>query len=123
MHLPGCYQVNDSRREIAAGVKAIVDKLRQDLPKTKILLLAIFPRGKDSAEPRRQVNEETNQIISKLADDQAVYYLDIGNKFLQPDGTLPKDIMPDFLHPNDKGYEIWAEAIEPMVARLMGEQK
>ena len=105
-----------------AGVKAIVEKLRAKLPETKILLLAIFPRGADNNDPLRQINVKTNKIISKLADGQNVFYLDINPKFLAADGTLSKDIMPDLLHPNAKGYEIWAEAIEPTVAKLMGEK-
>ena len=44
-------------------------------------------------------------------------YLDFGDKFLQPDGTLPRDVMPDLLHPNAKGYEIWANAITPVVEK------
>ncbi len=45
--------------------------------------------------------------------------MDINDKFLDKDGTLPKDIMPDYLHPSAKGYQIEAEAIEPMVKQLM----
>jgi len=45
----------------------------------------------------------------------AVFFMDINQKFLEPDGTLSKDIMPDFLHPSLKGYEIWAEAMRPML--------
>ncbi len=108
--------------EIAAGVKAIVEKLRTKLPQTKVLVLAIFPREADKNGKLRQVNEKANAIIAKLADDKTVFYLDIGPKFLAADGTLSKDIMPDLLHPNQKGYEIWAEAIEPTVAHLMGEK-
>jgi len=106
----------------AAGVKAIVDKLRAKLPQTKVLILAIFPRGTDNNDGLRKVNTKVNEIISKLADNQNVFYLDIGPKFLTPDGVLSKDIMPDLLHPNTKGYVIWAEAIEPTVAKLMGEK-
>jgi len=108
--------------QIVAGIKAIVERLRTKLPETKILLLAIFPRGADNNDPLRQINEKTNKIISNLADGQNVFYIDIGPKFLAADGTLGKDIMPDLLHPNGKGYEIWAEAIEPTVAKLMGEK-
>jgi len=108
--------------QIAAGIKAIVDKLQRKLPETKILLLAIFPRGADNNDHLRQVNTQTNQIIAKLADGKKVFYLDIGPKFLQADGTLGRDVMPDLLHPNTKGYEIWAQAVEPMVAKLMGEK-
>ena len=44
-----------------------------------------------------------------------VFFLDINAKFLDPDGKLPTAIMPDLLHPNEKGYQIWAEAIGPTV--------
>ncbi|MGA2033937.1 MAG: platelet-activating factor acetylhydrolase IB subunit [Thermoguttaceae bacterium] len=107
--------------EIAAGVTAIVEKLRTKLPQTKVLVLAIFPRGADLKDKLRQVNTATNEKIAKLADDKDVFFLDIGAKFLDPDGTLPRSIMPDLLHPNAKGYAIWAEAIEPTIKKLMGE--
>jgi beta-glucosidase len=109
-------------KAIAAGVEAIVAKLRSKLPQTKVLILAIFPRGADTKDRARQVNAKANQIIAKLADDKNVFYLDIGAKFLDKDGKLPRDIMPDLLHPNAKGYQIWAEAIEPSVKKLMGEE-
>ncbi|HET6423315.1 MAG TPA: platelet-activating factor acetylhydrolase IB subunit [Planctomycetaceae bacterium] len=106
--------------ETVAGVTAIVTKLREKLPETKILLLAIFPRGADKDDQLRQTNNKVNEQIAKLADGKMVEYLDIGPKFLAEDGTLSKDIMPDLLHLSVKGYEIWAEAIEPHVARMMG---
>jgi lysophospholipase L1-like esterase len=108
--------------KIAAGVKAIVEKLRAKLPQTKVLVLGIFPRSASSLDPLRQVNTRANEIIAKLADGQDVFYLDIGPKFLEADGTLTKDVMPDLLHLNAKSYETWAEAIEPTVAKLMGEK-
>jgi beta-glucosidase len=108
--------------EIAAGVKAIVTKLRTSLPQTKVLVLAIFPRGPDTQDHLRQVNAKTNEIIAKLADNKDVYFLDIGPKFVDKDGKLSREIMPDLLHPNAKGYGIWAEAIEPVVKKLMDEK-
>lgn len=111
---------NDSAEAIAKGVTKIVDTIRAKTPDTKILLLAVFPRGeKASPNPARQKLAEVNKIISKLNDDKHVFYMDIGEKFLQPDGTLSKDIMPDALHPNDKGYQIWADAITPKLTELM----
>jgi lysophospholipase L1-like esterase len=112
----------DPPEHTAEAIKAIVAMLRTKLPKTKILLLGIFPRGVNNKDNRRLVNEKVNLIISKLDDGGTVFYLDIGPKFLAADGTLSKDIMPDMLHPNAKGYEIWADAIEPKVAELMGEK-
>jgi alpha-L-fucosidase len=108
--------------DIAEGIKAIVEKLRAKLPQTKVLILGIFPRGPNNQDRLRQVNMKTNEIVSKLADDKAVFYLDIGQKFLKPDGTLPRDIMPDLLHLSPQGYTIWAEAFEPELNKLLGEK-
>lgn len=104
--------------EIAQGVEANVRYLRQQLPDAKILLLAIFPRGEKDSKERADV-AEVNRNIAKLADGQHVFFLDLGPKFLEPDGTLPKSLMPDLLHPNAKGYEIWAEAIKEPLAELV----
>jgi len=112
---------SNSPQEIADGVKAIVAQLRAKLPQTKILVLAIFPRGVDDNDERRKVNVAANKLIAPLADDQMVFFLDIGPKFLAPDGTLSKEIMPDLLHLSPQGYKIWADAIEKMIAALLGE--
>jgi lysophospholipase L1-like esterase len=106
--------------ETAAGIKLIVETLRKQLPETKVLLLAIFPRGADKNDQLRQTNIKVNEIAAKLDDCKMVEYLDIGPKFLNADGTLSKEIMPDLLHLTQKGYGIWAEAIEPQVAKAMG---
>lgn len=105
--------------QTAQGVKAIIDKLKSKCPGAKILLLAIFPRGATPDDAFRKQNEETNKLIKGFADDKTVFFMDIGQKFLASDGTLPKEIMPDVLHPNEKGYEIWAEAIQGKVKELL----
>jgi beta-glucosidase len=117
----GTNNVGSGAKQIAAGVQAIVETLRTKLPETKVLLLAIFPRDAEAKSGRRVELAQVNEIIAKLADDKNVFFLDIGPKFLTNDGTLSKDIMPDFLHPSAKGYEIWAEAMEPSIKKLMGE--
>lgn len=106
--------------EIAAGVKAIVHKLRAELPETKVLVLAIFPRGPNNEDPLRQKVAKTNELLANIGDGKMVRFLDIGPKFLEKDGTLSKEIMPDLLHLSAKGYRIWAEAIEPVVAEALG---
>jgi lysophospholipase L1-like esterase len=104
--------------EIIEGVTTVVQDLRGGFPDAKILLLAIFPRAEKDTPDRAQITE-INESIAKLHDGQHVHYLDIGAKFLEADGTLPLDIMPDLLHPNEKGYQIWADAIrEPLKALL-----
>jgi lysophospholipase L1-like esterase len=105
--------------ETAAGVAAILKLLRAEQPQAKILLLAVFPRGEKPDHPQRLQIGEINTAIARLADGRNIRFLDIGQKFLAADGTLPKEIMPDFLHPREKGYEIWANAIkEPLAAML-----
>jgi lysophospholipase L1-like esterase len=90
------------------------------LPSTKVLLLDVFPRGATPDDELRQINAEINGIIQDYADEEAgIWFLPIGNKFLEEDGTLPKSIMPDLLHPNAEGYKIWAEAMEPMINQLL----
>ncbi len=108
-----------SAEQTAEGVKMILDILGKKLPQTKVLLLGIFPRGATKDDAMRKQNVATNNIISGFADNKRVYYMDIGNTFLQPDGTLPKEIMPDLLHLNPSGYQMWADAIESKVKELM----
>jgi lysophospholipase L1-like esterase len=87
------------------------------LPDSKVLLLAIFPRqGKDSAG-QLKVNE-VNAAIAKLADDNTTF-LDIGKHFLKPDGEIDKDLMPDLLHPNEKGYQVWYDAMWPTLEKML----
>jgi len=105
--------------QTAEGVKAILAKLRQKCPDAKILVLGIFPRGANKDDKFRQQNEATNALVKGFADGQKVFFLDIGAKFLEADGTLSKSIMPDLLHPNEKGYEIWAATIEGRVKELL----
>jgi len=105
--------------EIAEGVAAIVSKLRGDLPGTRLLLLAIFPRGENPDHPQRKKVAEVNGILEQLDDGDHVRYLDIGAEFLSPDKTISKEIMPDFLHLSPKGYEIWAAAVLPKIKELM----
>lgn len=105
---------------IAKGVTAIVETIRAKQPQAKILLLAVFPRGeKASPNAARDKIKQVNAIIAKLDDGKNVFFLDIGDKFLQPDGSLTKEIMPDFLHLSAAGYQIWADAIGPKLAELM----
>ncbi len=103
------------------GVSAVVGSVRKETPETKILLLGIFPRGEARDDPYRVKIRDVNQALSKLADWQKIHYLNIGQVFLEADGSISKEIMPDFLHLSKEGYRRWAEAIEPKVAELLDE--
>lgn len=119
---------NNSRRdgpaEIAAGIRAILIEWFRRQPQSKVLLLGIFPRGETPEDPRRQVCEKANELIRKLHDGRRVFYQDLKDEYLDANGTLSRDIMPDLLHPeSEEGYRIWAEAIEPFLSRELGDKK
>ena len=111
----------NTSQEIADGIQAVCLKLQTKLPKTKVLLLGVFPFQENPGEIRDKIIE-TNRIASQIADGEIIHYLDIGDKFLRDDKTMSAEIMTDFLHPNATGYKIWAEAMEPKLAELMGEK-
>jgi lysophospholipase L1-like esterase len=104
--------------ETIAGVQAVVMALRAKLPDTRILLLAIFPRG-TLEDPQRAEVALINTVIARLDDGKMVRYLDIDPQFLEADGTLSRNLMPDLLHPNERGYEIWADAMNPTLEEML----
>jgi beta-glucosidase len=110
----------NSAGEIVDGIKAIVNKLRMKLPETKILLLAVFPRGEMFNDQRGNILQ-VNQVIRKLHDGEHVHFLDIGYRFIDKDGMIPRAIMPDFLHFSTPGYGVWAKAIENKLSSLLGD--
>lgn len=111
-------QPRNTTPEIVAGVSNLVRQIQFRLPPAKILLLGIFPRGEKSDPIREQV-KAVNAGISQLDDGTKVKFLDLGEKFLAPDGTLSRGLFPDLLHPNEKGYQIWADAMEPALDALL----
>jgi len=110
---------NQTEEAIAAGNKAILDEIQKKHPQAKILLLGIFPRSPKAGDPVRAKIKKTNEMLAKFDDGKTVKYLDIGEKFLDKDGNLSKDIMPDYLHLSKKGYHIWAEAIEEDLGKMV----
>jgi len=109
-----CYTAQ-TPEQIAGGVKAIIDEYRKRCPEAVILLQGIFPPDPLPTAPRRIKVKAVNQIISSFADGKRVIYLDIGDKFLQPDGTLNAEAIPGYAHLTPKGYQIWADAIQPTI--------
>ncbi len=112
---------NDPPEETAAGVQAIVTLLRAKLSGIKILLLGIFPRSATAGDSLRRVNSMVNDRLRGFADGQQVFYLDLRQVFLDRDGRLKRDLMPDLLHPNEQGYQVWADSMEPQLKTLLGE--
>ncbi|MDR4478535.1 MAG: platelet-activating factor acetylhydrolase IB subunit [Nitrospira sp.] len=111
----------DPPENTAAGVHSILTTLRTRLPQTKILLLAVFPRGASADDPLRRVNSAVNDRLRVFADQRQVHFLDLSRHFLDEAGRISEDVMPDALHPSERGYRLWAEGMEDLVSTLMGE--
>ena len=109
--------------DVAVGIKKLVETLKEKQPQMKILLLGVFPRAEQATDELRVKVNAVNAEISKLDDGKSVMYMDLADKFLATDGKLPKELMPDLLHPNEKGYEIWANAIAPKVNEILKDAK
>lgn len=128
------FKTVHSAQQIFEGTQAIVDLVRKRHPKTKIVILRIFPRGDDRQEGSKEYRgkvfhgsdacvrtaKEAGLLTRQLANNRNVFWLDLNPVFLHPDGTIRIELMPDLLHPNKAGAEAWAQALEPMLTRLMG---
>ncbi len=102
--------------EIVGGISAIIEQSLSKCPDAKIILMAIFPRGKTAADPKRAILQDINMRLAAGPGRHAgVTFLDITGKWLEPDGIISKDNMPDSLHPNQKGYAVWAEALKGLL--------
>ena len=115
---------DNTAEEIADGVKGIIDEIKKKSPSTKVLLLAVFPRNNAKEDAANKIQKDkidkVNSIISKLDDGgKSVKFLDIGSKFKDASGALPKELMPDQLHLSEKGYEIWANAVEGLITSML----
>lgn len=110
----------DPAQETAAGVAEIIKQLQRRLPEAEVLLLAVFPRGATADDPLRRLNDDINQRLEGFGEWDGVHFLDINSVFLDQNGDLPIAIMPDHLHPNEEGYRLWADAMEPELSQILG---
>jgi lysophospholipase L1-like esterase len=98
--------------ETAAGIREVILRVRAKSPQSKIVLMGVLPRGQTAGTPQRQWITELNTILKRdWTGVPGVTFLDVGAGFLQPDGELPPELMPDGTHPSDKGYAVWAEGL------------
>jgi len=102
-------------KDAAAEISGLVQLIRSRHPSTRILLLGILPRDREPGSRNRQEIAAANIALAKLDDGDYVRVLDMGPRFLQADGTISTTVMPDFLHLSKLGYEIWAEAMQPLL--------
>lgn len=110
----------DTAEEVYEGVVAVVKKLRAKEPQIHVLLLDIFPRGASFNQMRGEILQVNQALQGTYEDDDDVTFYPIGHHFLEDDGTISKEVMPDGLHLSKKGYSIWANAVSPKIATLLG---
>ncbi|EHQ25966.1 GDSL-type esterase/lipase family protein [Mucilaginibacter paludis] len=118
------YPTRHTAGQLAGGIAAIVNVVRQKLPFTKIIILRCFPGcyGGPNPTSHRAILERASNIVSKMADGENIFYCDVNHVFLNFDGSINRDLMPDYLHPSPAGAKLWAQAMEPLLSKLMGDQ-
>lgn len=115
----GTNNLNESVDAVAYGVWSVVAEIRKTHPETRVLVEGILPR--EGFKPGRDANYATkipqvNALLAKLDDGKMVRYVYFGDKFLKPDGSLPRDWFPDGTHPEKpEAFNIWADALQPFV--------
>lgn len=113
----GQRNCGEDPKQTAKGIAAICTKLTEKHPKMKILVLGILPRGETKADPMRVHNSKINKVLAGMKLPN-VTFLDISSSFLDKKGNLSREISPDLLHLNEKGYAIFADAITPSIKKL-----
>ena len=105
--------------EATRGVTAIVDLLRRRLPRATIILTAIFPRNDSMAA--MPVIDRINANLARLADGTRVRFITVNDRLADSDGRVYPGMMnPDGLHPTVTGYQVWADALKPILAEILG---
>ena len=115
LQIGGSNLAVNTPEQIAEGIKAVIMDYQKRCPEAAILLLGVWPHGEKPTDPSRNKVQSLNQIISAFGDGKKVIYLDFGDKFLAPDGTLSRDTMIYSSYPTGKGYVLWANAIQPTI--------
>ena len=107
--------------DITKGIKATLDCMQQKAPGATIILMGILPRN-DGPAGAAVVStiHKINRRISKFADGKRIRYLNINDKLADKEGKLFDGMTVDRLHLSVKGYQVWADALKPIFAELLG---
>ncbi len=107
---------------VTAGIRAILDVCRAKAPEAAIILMGITPRNDRSANPTAvmPVIARINENIARLADGRMIRYLNINDRLADQNGRLYDGMTVDGLHLSLKGYQVWADALKPILTELLG---
>lgn len=108
---------NDSDRDeaIVRGYEKLLDVIAAKQPEAKVIMVALFPRGKTAADGHRQRTVRVNRLLKPIAEKRGHIWLDFTAKLMNDDGTVSPEMMPDYLHPVAAGYRIWMEEITRII--------
>lgn len=119
----GSNNIGDRVPEVVRAEKKIVETIHRKLPGSRLLLLGILPRGADASDRSvanlRAKIAAVNVELARLDDGSRIRYLDLAPKLLDAQGNLPAEYVPDGVHPSAKGYELWADAMQPLLDEMM----
>jgi len=104
--------------DVTRGIAAIVERCRARAPGATVILMGILPRN-DVPDIMTAI-DRINANIARLADGETVHFLNINNRLADANGTLFEGVTVDKLHLSMKGYEIWADALKPLLTGLLG---
>lgn len=108
-----------SADDVARGVKAILDVMRRKVPDATVILMGVTPRNDHGLDMIPVINA-ANEKLARLADGKRVRYLNINDKLADKDGKLFEGMTVDKLHLSAKGYQVWADALKPILTELLG---
>lgn len=106
--------------EIAGTVMAVVKTIREKSPGTKVLILGMLPRNELASNIMRDRIRLVNLLLAKEVDGRDVRFLDVGEVIMKPDGSLTRELTPDWLHPSPAAYELLMKKIGPVVHEMAG---
>jgi lysophospholipase L1-like esterase len=106
---------------IAMGIKSLLRIMREKAPEATIILMGILPRndGRNSTAVMASINK-INEDIARFADGKKIQYLNINGKLANKDGRLIEGMTVDRLHLSLKGYQVWADALKPILTEMLG---
>jgi lysophospholipase L1-like esterase len=110
---------NSSPRDTTDGLHQIIESLLKEMPSTQILLISILPRGESPTCFARIQNQATNTIIKTFANQKNIHWIDTQDLFLNSEGSVNRDDMPDLLHLSSSAYEKWAQRLIPKIKELL----
>jgi lysophospholipase L1-like esterase len=104
--------------ETVSGIKRSIEEISWKWPNTKIIVMAVFPRGESTEDQLCQLNSEINQLLPALVDQKRVHLLDINATYLRGETKINRELFPDLLHLSPAAYDIWAAALREKLTEL-----